>query len=519
MRTCFIEIICTIFFVLPNTNLLSQAKGPIVQWQKSFGGSKLDWARSICPTPDGGYIIAGDTESEDGLVKNSIGNGDFLVVKLDYNGVVQWEKCLGGTNRDFPSCIQVTKDDGYIVAGYSYSNNRDVSGNHGYSDCWIVKLDRTGSIEWQKCFGGSYSDDIYSVVQTSDGGFVAAGFTESRDGDLNGNYGKSDCWIIKLTNKGDLQWQKRLGGTQDDVANSISETKDKGYIVAGYTTSNDIDINNFKGAVDAWIIKLQGDGNVEWQKCFGGSEVEYAESIAETEDGGYVFTGMANSKDGDVTNNYGGSDVWIVKLDKNGKMQWTKSFGGSDEERGFDIVETSDSGYAVAGFSYSTDGDLRGRSINATGWIIQVTKKGQLLWQKSLGSNNQNILYSIKATKDNGLIAAGFTAKSTGGGVDSTADFYIVKLLPDRSPYIPNAFSPNGDGLNDVWNLSFLSAFPQCKVEIFNRWGQLIFSSKGYQKPWDGNYKGVKVSPGVYCYVIERSPGLRKISGSLVVIR
>ncbi|HWI93062.1 MAG TPA: gliding motility-associated C-terminal domain-containing protein [Flavisolibacter sp.] len=519
MRICFIDIVSIFSFILLSNNLFAQAREPILQWQKTFGGSKLDWSTSICPTEDGGYVMAGYSESNDGIIKNSIGYGDFSIIKIDYAGIVQWQKSLGGTNRDFAGCIKTTTDGGYIVAGYSYSNDKDVSGNHGYSDCWIAKLDKRGSVEWQKCFGGSYNDDVYSIIQTSDGGFAAAGFTDSKDGDLNGNYGKSDCWIIKLNNKGDLQWQKRLGGTEDDVAQSIDEAKDGGYIVAGYTSSNDIDINNFKGAVDAWIIKLQADGNLEWQKCFGGSEVEYAESIQHTSDGGYVFTGMSYSKDGDVSNTHGGSDLWIVKLDKIGNLQWDKSFGGSNEERGFGIVETSDFGYAAAGLSYSTDGALRGRNINATAWVVEVTNRGQLLWQKNLGFNKQSILYSIKETKDKGLIAAGFTAKTMGGSVDSTADFYVVKLLPEQDLYIPNAFTPNGDGLNDVWNLSFLSAFPQCKVEIFNRWGQLIFSSRGYQTPWDGTYKGTKLPAGIYCYVIDRGTGLKKNSGTLVVIR
>lgn len=520
LKNLFISFWALAFF---NTNnIVAQTKAPSLQWQKSFGGSKLDRASSICPLPKGGFIMIGYTESNDGDVKNYIGYGDYLLICLDQSGSIQWQKCLGGSSREYPSCISLTNDEGYIVAGYSYSNDKDVSGNHGYSDAWVVKLDKTGNIEWQKCFGGSRDDDFYSITQTTDGGFIAAGFTESDDGDVSSNYGKSDLWIVKLDSKGNLRWQNNFGGSEDDVAQSIIETKNGGYIIAGYTRSNDINVSKFKGAVDAWIIKLSSNGILEWEKTFGGSQVESAESIKSTTDGGYIFTGTSSSQDGDVDKTYGNVDLWVVKLDAKGQMEWNKVFGGSGEDRGSDIIQTSDSVYVVAGFSFSNDGNLSTKNGDGNAWIISISKTGDLLWQKIFDGVGESMLYCLKATNDNGLIAVGFSSDKPGNSINNSdaQNLFVVKLIYNQTNlWIPNAFTPNGDGLNDVWRLSFLSSFPNCKVEIFNRWGQLIFSSNGYQQPWDGTYKGTKLSSGVYCYLITTTPGQKQIKGSVLIIR
>jgi len=163
------------------------------------------------------------------------------------------------------------------VAGETWSNDGDVSGNHGGSDYWVVKLNSSGDIEWQKCLGGTNSDGgifndyIYSIQQTSDGGFIMACETMSNDGDVSGNHGSYDAWVVKLNSLGDIEWQKCLGGTNRDIANSIQQTSDGGFIVAGYTYSNDGDVSGNHGYCDAWVVKLNSSGDIEWQKCLGGT--------------------------------------------------------------------------------------------------------------------------------------------------------------------------------------------------------------------------------------------------------
>ena len=235
---------------------------------------------------------------------------------------IQWQKCLGGTNNDYAYSIQQTSDGGYIVAGNTFSNNGDVNNNHGSYDCWVVKLSATGSMEWQKCLGGSNADYATSIQQTSDGGYIVAGSTDSNNGDVSSNHGVApDCWIVKLNNNGSIQWQKCLGGNNEDRSTFVQQTSDGGYIVAGYTTSNNGDVSGYHGASDFWIIKLDAVGSMQWQKSLGGSEFERAISIQQTADGGYVVAGETRSNNGDVNNNHGSYDCWIVKLSATESME------------------------------------------------------------------------------------------------------------------------------------------------------------------------------------------------------
>ena len=179
---------------------------------------------------------------------------------------IQWQKCLGGTGVDKAYSIKQATDGGYIVDGLSYSFDGDVTGNHGNGDFWIVKLDTVGNIEWQKSFGGGYGDIAYSIQQTVDGGYIVAGLSYSFNGDVIGNHDGGDCWIVKLDSVGNIEWQKCLGGTLDDQAHSVQQTTDSGYIVAGSSWSSDGDVTDHHGTnsyADFWIVKLDSAGNIE----------------------------------------------------------------------------------------------------------------------------------------------------------------------------------------------------------------------------------------------------------------
>ncbi len=358
-----------------------------VEWKKTLGGSYGDGAESIQQTDDGGYIVAGYTCSNDGDVDGNHGYCDFWVVKLDENGAIQWQKCLGGSSNDQAYSIQQTKNGGYIVAGWTWSNDGNVSGYHGYTDFWVVKLDPNGNIEWQKCLGGSYDDRAYSIQQTSDGGYIVAGWTWSNDGNVSGNHGNADFWVVKLNEYGTIQWQKCLGGRYLDLAYSIQQTSDGGYIVVGETRSNDGDVSGWHEGydengytADMWIVKLDRDGNIQWQKCLGGSGNDQAYSIQQTSDGGYIVVGETRSNDGDVSGWHGGydengdpkPDMWIVKLDSNGNIQWQKCLGGSDYDVAESVQRTSDGGYIVAGWTSSNNGDVSGNHGVSDFWIIKL---------------------------------------------------------------------------------------------------------------------------------------------------
>ncbi len=403
---------------------------PAIKWQKSLGGSIDETATSTQQTSDGGYVVAGYTYSNDGDVTGNHGNYDYWVVKVNSTGVLQWQKTLGGSGDDFANSIQQTSDGGFIVAGYSNSHDGDVTDSYGAYDFWIVKLNSTGVLQWQKSLGGSGFDLATNVKQTNDGGYIVAGSTASTNGDITFNHGSYDFWVVKLDNTGVLQWQTTLGGTGNDNASSIQQTSDGGYIVGGSTNSTDGDVTGNQGNVDFWVVKLDNTGVLQWQKTLGGSGDDNANSIQQTSDGGYIVAGLTNSNDGDVTGNHGGYDSWVVKLTSTGAMQWQRAFGGSASDNAISIQQTSDGGYVVGGSTNSTDGDVTGNKGSNDSWIFKVSSIGMLQWQKTLGGSAYDEATSIQQTWDGGYIVGG-SAESNDGDVTGnhgSSDYWLVKL-------------------------------------------------------------------------------------------
>ncbi|MDR2457283.1 MAG: hypothetical protein LBD41_02230 [Clostridiales Family XIII bacterium] len=310
-----ITFLIPIFIVVFYTSVVNAEKtGPNIEWQKSYGGKGTDIARSIRLTSDGGYIIAGSSSSSNGEATVNQGKSDFWIVKIDSQGTLQWQKSFGGTAVDVARSIQITSDGGYIIAGSSSSNDGDVTLNHGENDYWIVKLDSNGTLEWQKSLGGSRYDFVTSIQITADSGYIVAGFSRFNDGDVTVNHGERDFWIVKLNSKGNIEWQKSYGGSNWDEANAIQITPDKGYIIAGTSESSDGDVTVNYVRYDYWIVKINSRGKLEWQKSLGGSGDDSPNDIQVTTDGGYIIAGSSSSKNGDVTSNRGKDDFWIVKL-------------------------------------------------------------------------------------------------------------------------------------------------------------------------------------------------------------
>jgi len=459
---------------------------PSIVWQKCLGGSHSDSARSIQQTSDGGFIVAGWTHSNDGDVSGYHGYVDYWIVKLDSYGNIVWQKCLGGSGDDRAYSVQQTSDGGFIVAGYALSNSGDVSGNHGTYDYWVVKLDSSGNIVWQKCLGGTLYDEAYSIQQTSDGGFIVAGYSLSNDGDVIGNHGSADYWVVKLNSSGDIVWQKCLGGSNQDCARSVQQTSDGGFIVVGYSKSNDGDVSVHHGSTlyfDYWVVKLNSSGDIVWHKCLGGSRYDWAYSVQQTSDGGFIVVGYTESNDGDVSGNHGGRDYWVVKLDSFGDIEWQKCLGGSSYDCAYSVQQTSDGGFIVAGKSYSNDGDVSGNHGLSDYWVVKLNSSGDIEWQKCLGGRIVDAAYSIQQTLDGGFIVAGCTYSNDGdvSGNHGNYDYWVVKLSSSgvsENVVIPGKFklsvSPN------PFNSSCIITAPSgANIDIYDLQGRLI--SKGIQ--------------------------------------
>lgn len=301
---CIVMIICIFgLCIIPNLCVNAAAanpdetailKAPGVEWQKFVDNSKLDFIYDMQKTNDGGCILAGYAEIK-ANDKDATGKYYLCIAKLDSNWEMQWEICMSDTGYTSEAySIRQTEDGGYIAAG-----SKSIP-NSFNSDYLIVKLDDKGKVLWQRSYGGSKFDDAKSIQQTNDGGYIIAGETNSNDGDVKGNHGDMDYWIVKLDGNGAIEWQKCLGGMGRDYKPDILQTADGGYIIAG-SANESYDIAGYCGYQDYFIVKLNNKGETEWQKCLGGEFSEIASGILETSDGGYTIVGLASS-------------IWIVKL-------------------------------------------------------------------------------------------------------------------------------------------------------------------------------------------------------------
>jgi len=360
-------------------------------WARIYGGSKDDQASFIQQTQDGGYIVVGWTWSY------GAGKSDIWVLKLDSNGNKLWDKTYGGSGGDGANSIQQTQDGGYIVAGWTWSFGGDIR---------VLKLDSNGNKLWDKTYGGSGGDNANSIQQTKDGGYIVAGWAESYGA---GGEGGEYIWVLKLDSNGNKLWGKTYGGSKWDQANSIQQTQDGGYIVAGWTESY------APGTADILVLKLDSNGNKLWDKTYGGSINDEANSIQQTQDGGYIVAGWTWSYGA------GGEDIWVLKLDSNGNKLWDKTYGGRDLDGAYSIQQTQDGGYIVAGWTRSYgagESDI---------WVLKLDSNGNKLWDKTYGGSKWDQANSIQQTQDGGYIVAGGT-KSYGAGL---GDIWVLKLDSD----------------------------------------------------------------------------------------
>lgn len=360
-------------------------------WSKAYGGGSDDSAGPIQQTKDGGYIVAGATSSfgKDG--------SDFWVLRLDSGGNIEWQKSYGGIGDDRANSIQQTADGGYIVAGASDSFGE------GDTDFWVLKLDLIGNIVWQKTYGGAGNDDGPLVQQTTDGGYIVGGTTYSFGS------GYDDFWLLSLDSEGIIRWEKTYGGNTFDRLSSLRQTLDGGYVAAG-TTSSFAD-----GGTDFWVLKLKADGNAEWQKTYGGAGNDDGPAVQQTYDGGYVLAGTTYSVSA------GDGNIMVLKLGPYGNIVWQKTYGGSKDDYATIVRETLDSGYIVAGTTYSFgpgDGDI---------WLLKLDANGNIQWESTYDNNGNDNASALQQTLDGGYIVAGTSYPIDSTGPDK-GDIRILKL-------------------------------------------------------------------------------------------
>ncbi len=415
---------------------------PVLEWQVPCGGNCWDAGVDILSASDGGIIAVGNSRSDDGDVCGNHGDSDLWVIHVSVDGSLLWQRCLGGSGDDYAAGVTETADGGYVVAGTTWSCDGDVCGNHGSSDLWVVKLDASGSTVWQRCLGGNGIDSGSAVRQSQDGGYVIVGSTLSDDGDVCGNHGSSDLWVVKLDGGGSPLWQTCLGGSDYDEGWSIAETADSGYVVAGSTFSTDGDVCGNHGTSDLWVVKLDASGSTVWQRCCGGSGGDYGYGICRTDDGGHVAVGMTNSHDDDVSGNHGAWDAWVVKVDADGVFLWQTCLGGSDVDAARGVRQVADGSYVVIGDTYSHDGDVSGNHGGCDLWVVGLDDARNLLWQRCCGGSGDDSGFAVQVGEDERYTLVGATGSDDGdvSGYHGGSDLWMVRLA---TPVFHAAFTAN----------------------------------------------------------------------------
>lgn len=371
---------------------------------------------------------------------------------------IEWQNNIGGNQADQMRVIAAAADGGALLGGWSesYISGDKTDNIHGVRDYWIIKLDASGNIEWQKSIGGSSSDYMESAEQTSDGGYILGGWSSSDiSGDKTENcQGVFNYWVVKIDDIGNIQWQNTIGGNNTDRLKSVRQTADGGYICGGESSSNQTFDKNEGcwGGLDYWVVKLDSVGAIEWQNTIGGTQDDRLYSVCQSADGGYLVGGSSKSGiSGKKTEpNLGAEDYWIVKLNSNGAIQWQNTIGGSGWDEIHAIEQTNDEGFVLGGFSGSSlSGD---KTENSQGdldfWIVKVDTAGAIQWQNTIGGNWTDRLYSLQQTVDGGYIAAGWSGSPVSGDktndlIGNTMDYWIMKLDAEGRIDWQNAFGGN----------------------------------------------------------------------------
>lgn len=559
-----------------------------VQWEKSLGGTGYESARDVEQTADGGFIILGETNSTDGgVISGYGGTKDIWLIKLDASGNVQWQKRYGGSGLDIGNQIKIDNNGDFLIAASSSSNDGDITGNHGtggFTDGVLMKISSSGALQWSKCFGGTKNEELLDIEIINGRTFIA-GYANSIDGDIPPAQKNYDVWLLALDQNGNKIFSKIYGGSQNDVAYSMTKGADGSLTLAGYTTSRDGDVSGAKGSQDYWVLNTDQGGKLNWQKVLGGTDADYANVILTDKDSSYLIGGISYSDDGDITNAYGSGDYWVVKLDVKGGVVWKQNLGGSGNDHLRSIINkpllneyylTGDSdsndgdfnvgGYgdadfgiiklkepltqlkdsavcAISGFIPATDTlrDVCGydsvfvtyQPVLLKGPFEQLKKRDTIFAGQSItlqSIQNGNISWNVHPTLScfdcpnpvaNPKETTVYTATNTSPLGCSVPDDFTLVVLNDALLLTPNAFTPNSDGLNDFFGP--LGKVPDTyTMQIFNRYGDIVFKSTAVNNRWDGTLKGKPQPPGLFVYFIQykdinNKPKQQK--GSFILIR
>lgn len=424
-----------------------------ILWEKSYGGKHSDYLFDAQPTPDYGFILAGSSLSKKTGNKTDDGNGDldYFLWKMDEKGELDWQKSIGGSGADLLQSVRLTRDGGFILAGTSDSPKGEHKKDEGFGkeDFWIIKLNAKGGEQWQRTIGGSGQELLQCVVPTSDGGYLLAGTSSSAKsqkltagqpdpfGKSETGFGNLDYWAVKLDSEGKIEWQKTFGGIYADHLRSAVQTRDGGYLLGGSSNSPESGNKTEKsyGMSDYWVIRLDPKGEIEWQKVYGGDGDDQLQALLQTKDGNFLLAGSSSSATTGNKNasNGKGTDFWLLKIDPSGEIVWQKSYDNGQTDLLTSLEENKDGSLLLGGHAQSETYVTRKKDREGINDYIAIKTddKGEEQWTRTVGSNGEDILRKVIETRDGGYILAGTSMgtpsrdRYSGQGRN---DFWVVKL-------------------------------------------------------------------------------------------
>lgn len=403
---------------------------PAIDWQRNYGGSSGDGGRTISPTDDGGYIVLGRTTSSDGQVVGYHGLDDLWVIKLGASGELQWQICLGGSEMEYGGDIRQTHDGGYILIGSTDSNDGDITSSTGTTDVWVAKLTAAGILDWEHCYGGSGADYGRCLQLLPNGDYLLFGETGSPE--IAGFHGGRDLWLARISSSGELLEQRCYGGTEQDMAGYFAALPSGRLLISGAVWSNDGDVSGNHGGTDAWVVSLDENWDIDWQLCLGGSAGDYAHAIC-TAPSNEIFVACAsNSTNGDITDFWGDEDYWIARLSSDGALINSASFGGSGVDAPRSIVCDPTNTLFVLGISYSADGLVSIPQGGADAWLLSLDENLELNWERSQGGSGSDSGSGSGFGPAGEVVFVG-SSNSTDGdltGNFGSSDLWVVKLQP-----------------------------------------------------------------------------------------
>ncbi len=413
--------------ILNCSAVIIRAQAPPVDWSFSFGGSNIESASKMSELNDGRIIVCGSTSSDDKDLTSNKGGSDACLILINRIGKKIWHKTYGGSGEDYFGDVKVCQDKGFIICGSSTSSDGDLLKNNGTHDLWVLKTDTAGNLIWSRTYGGSKMDRAAEIRELPDGGYVVIGTTESKDGDVNANKGHENIWLLKLDVNGNIVWQKTYGGSRSEAGLSLDICKDNGFILCGYSSSDDGDLTVHYGESDIWVLKINTSGNIVWQRKYGQAGYESGRCVRECKEGGFIISGEFYQ-----LNNYGW-DIWVLKLNSAGGLLWDRKIGGSSYDWSFSVSQCEDNGFIVIGNAASRDGQVMESKGERDIWFLKFTNYGNIEWSKAIGGSKSDHGFCVLQSQDGAYLACGSSYSSDKDLLSNNGetDWWVIKLLPD----------------------------------------------------------------------------------------